>query len=155
MARRFRWVWVWVWQHGRMSGVPVVDISNPSTTSMEALDAACRSHGFFLLEGHGLDDLIDRTWADTERFFALFGVPIVTLSLPVMLAIAVVVLLSILHVHSLRIGSRVQNLLTLFKIVLVIGFIGAGKSIDEVTTLPSFSVQKSTPLISCEIHIDL
>jgi APA family basic amino acid/polyamine antiporter len=53
-------------------------------------------------------------------------VPIVTLSLPVMLAIAVVLLLSMLHVHSLRAGSRVQNLLTLFKIALIVGFIGAG-----------------------------
>ena len=64
--------------------------------------------------------------ADPHRVITLFGVPIVTLSLPVMLAIAVVVLLSILHVHSLRTGSRVQNLLTLFKIALIVGFIGAG-----------------------------
>jgi len=49
--------------------VPTVDISDPSATSMEALDAACRDHGFFLLSGHGLDDLIDRTWRQTERFF--------------------------------------------------------------------------------------
>ena len=62
----------------------------------------------------------------TERVVTLLGVPIVTLSVPVMLAIAVVVLLSILHVHSLRIGSRVQNLLTLFKIALIVGFIVAG-----------------------------
>jgi isopenicillin N synthase-like dioxygenase len=49
--------------------VPTVDISNPSATSVEALDAACRDHGFFLLSGHGLDDLIERTWRQTERFF--------------------------------------------------------------------------------------
>ena len=64
--------------------------------------------------------------ADVHRVFSLFGVPVFTFSLPVMLAMAVVLLLSILHVHSLRAGSRVQNLLTLFKIVLVIGFIGGG-----------------------------
>ncbi len=52
-----------------MAEVPFVDISNPTATSMEALDAACRSHGFFLLDGHGLDDLIARTWRETERFF--------------------------------------------------------------------------------------
>jgi APA family basic amino acid/polyamine antiporter len=56
----------------------------------------------------------------------LFGVPLLTVSVPVMLAIAVVLMLSILHVHSLRVGSRVQNLLTLFKIALVVGFIAAG-----------------------------
>jgi isopenicillin N synthase-like dioxygenase len=36
---------------------------------MESLDAACRDHGFFLISGHRLDELIDRTWRQTERFF--------------------------------------------------------------------------------------
>ncbi|HTO56247.1 MAG TPA: 2OG-Fe(II) oxygenase family protein, partial [Pseudomonadales bacterium] len=34
-----------------------------------ALDAACADHGFFLLAGHGLDDIIERTWRETTRFF--------------------------------------------------------------------------------------
>jgi len=49
--------------------VPIVDISRPTATSLDALDAACRDHGFFLLSGHGLDDLINRTWQQTARFF--------------------------------------------------------------------------------------
>ncbi len=49
--------------------VPVVDISNPSSTSMSALDDACRDHGFFLISGHGLDGLIERTWSATREFF--------------------------------------------------------------------------------------
>jgi len=52
-----------------MSLVPVVDIASPDSTSREALDAACRDHGFFLLSGHGLDGLIAHTWAETARFF--------------------------------------------------------------------------------------
>lgn len=52
-----------------MSQVPVVDITNPSETSIEELDAACRDHGFFLLSNHGLDDLIDDMWEQTEEFF--------------------------------------------------------------------------------------
>ncbi len=52
-----------------MDLVPVVDIGAPTSVSIDALDEACRDHGFFLLRGHGLDDLIDRTWADTERLF--------------------------------------------------------------------------------------
>lgn len=52
-----------------MDQVPVVDISSPTSTSRRALDDACRDHGFFLLEGHGLDDLIDRTWGWTARLF--------------------------------------------------------------------------------------
>ena len=52
-----------------MPAVPVVDISAPSATSRDALDAACCDHGFFLLTGHGLDDVIANTWVATERFF--------------------------------------------------------------------------------------
>ena len=49
--------------------VPTVDISDPTSTSLQAIDAACRDHGFFLLSGHGLDDLISQTWVQTRRFF--------------------------------------------------------------------------------------
>jgi isopenicillin N synthase-like dioxygenase len=49
--------------------VPIIDISNPSTASLAALDDACRDHGFFLLAGHGLDAVIERTWAETRAFF--------------------------------------------------------------------------------------
>lgn len=52
-----------------MAIVPVVDISDPDATSRAELDAACRDHGFFLLTGHGLDDVIDGTWEATRRFF--------------------------------------------------------------------------------------
>jgi isopenicillin N synthase-like dioxygenase len=52
-----------------MDLVPTVDIRNPSSVSLDALDTACADHGFFLLEGHGLDQLIDRTWAATTAFF--------------------------------------------------------------------------------------
>ena len=64
--------------------------------------------------------------ANSDRVVELFGVTLLTFSAPVMLAIAVVLMLSILHIHSLRIGSRIQNLLTLFKIVMVVCFIAAG-----------------------------
>ena len=49
--------------------VPTVDISDPTSTSLQAIDAACRDHGFFLLSGHGLDDLISQTWVQTRHFF--------------------------------------------------------------------------------------
>lgn len=52
-----------------MALVPTVDISRPTATSLADLDRACRDHGFFLLSGHGLDDLIDDTWRETARFF--------------------------------------------------------------------------------------
>jgi len=49
--------------------VPTVDIRNPGATSLDELDRACRQHGFFLLEGHGLDDVIADTFAAARRFF--------------------------------------------------------------------------------------
>jgi isopenicillin N synthase-like dioxygenase len=53
-----------------MDLVPTIDISRPDATRLAALDAACSDHGFFLLEGHGLDAVIEETWAETRRFFA-------------------------------------------------------------------------------------
>jgi len=52
-----------------MELVPVVDISNPGATSLAELDRACCDHGFFLLSGHGLDDVIAETFAAARRFF--------------------------------------------------------------------------------------
>ncbi len=52
-----------------MDLVPVVDIQDLRSTSLAALDVACRDHGFFLLTGHGLDDLIGQTFAAARRFF--------------------------------------------------------------------------------------
>jgi isopenicillin N synthase-like dioxygenase len=52
-----------------MDIVPVVDIRDPGATSLAELDRACRDHGFFLLSGHGLDDVIAGTFAAARRFF--------------------------------------------------------------------------------------
>lgn len=52
-----------------MELVPVVDIRHPAATSLDELDRACRTHGFFLLEGHGLDDVIADTFDAARRFF--------------------------------------------------------------------------------------
>ena len=50
--------------------VPTVDLSNPSADQLTAVDQACRDHGFFLLIGHGADELIDEMWDLTAAFFA-------------------------------------------------------------------------------------
>jgi len=49
--------------------MPVVDINDPSDDSILAVDSSCRDHGFFLIEGHGLDPFIERTWQQARRFF--------------------------------------------------------------------------------------
>ena len=53
-----------------MEYVPTIDISRPTEADLAPLDRACQDHGFFLMEGHGLDDLIQRTWDETHRFFS-------------------------------------------------------------------------------------
>lgn len=50
--------------------VPTIDVSAPLEGQLDALDAACRDHGFFLVRGHGYDDVVDRTWAAARDFFA-------------------------------------------------------------------------------------
>ncbi len=52
-----------------MDLVPVVDIRDPAATSLADLDRACRDHGFFLLEGHELDGLIEQTFRAARQFF--------------------------------------------------------------------------------------
>ena len=52
-----------------MQEVPTIDLSAPDDASLAALDRACSDHGFFLIRGHGADDLIQRTWQQTRRFF--------------------------------------------------------------------------------------
>ena len=50
--------------------VPTIDLSAPTAAELTAVDAACRDHGFFLLVGHGAEQLIADMWRNTEAFFA-------------------------------------------------------------------------------------
>jgi APA family basic amino acid/polyamine antiporter len=56
----------------------------------------------------------------------LFGLQVLNLSPSSFLAAAVIALLSLAHYHSLVLGTRVQNLLTLLKIAIILAFIGGG-----------------------------
>jgi isopenicillin N synthase-like dioxygenase len=53
-----------------MDLVPTIDIAHPGATPLRDVDRACRDHGFFLITGHGLDDLITETFEAAGRFFA-------------------------------------------------------------------------------------
>ncbi len=64
--------------------------------------------------------------APQTRVIHFAGLPVLNLSLLVVVAITVVLVLSLLHIHSVRIGGRVQNMLTVFKVILVAVFICAG-----------------------------
>ncbi len=51
-------------------GVPVIDLSGEGAG--EAIDAACREHGFFSVVGHGIDDgLFEALLGASATFFAL------------------------------------------------------------------------------------
>ena len=54
------------------------------------------------------------------------GFDIVTLSPRGMVAIGTIITFSLVHYHSLLVGSRVQNVLTLFKIGIIVVFVAAG-----------------------------
>lgn len=56
----------------------------------------------------------------------LRGVPVATVSPISLTAVAVVIVFSLLHYHSLLTGSRVQNVLTVFNFVLILFFVIAG-----------------------------
>ncbi|MBW2614709.1 MAG: amino acid permease [Deltaproteobacteria bacterium] len=58
--------------------------------------------------------------------FSILGVNIISISPLCMVAIGAIIIFSLIHYHSLRVGSRVQNVLTLFKIGIVLVFIMAG-----------------------------
>ena len=51
--------------------VPTLDLANAEATGegLAALDEACRNHGFFLLQNHGLDRAIEAMWQASEDFF--------------------------------------------------------------------------------------
>jgi isopenicillin N synthase-like dioxygenase len=54
-----------------MDKVPVIDLQqSDDPSSLAALDAACRDHGFFLLVGHGADAAIADMWRQAMALFA-------------------------------------------------------------------------------------
>jgi APA family basic amino acid/polyamine antiporter len=62
---------------------------------------------------------------------SLLGSEVLIINPITLLASAIIVIFSLLHYHSLYVGSRVQNVLTAFKVLLIMGFIGAGLWLGE------------------------
>lgn len=57
-----------------MNGVPTIDLQafragKTTPDEWRALDSACSDHGFFMLQGHGADAVIERMWSATRSFF--------------------------------------------------------------------------------------
>jgi APA family basic amino acid/polyamine antiporter len=58
--------------------------------------------------------------------FKLGDFQVMTLSPCVLVAIAVIMALSLVHYHSVLMGARIQNVLTLFKLGIIAAFVAAG-----------------------------
>jgi len=65
---------------------------------------------------------------------SLLGVSIATISAPSMVAIGAIIIFSLVHYHSLLVGSMVQNGLTIFKIGLIVVFVVAGLFLGQGST---------------------
>ena len=63
---------------------------------------------------------------DPSMTFSILGVNIISISPLCIVAIGIIIIFSLIHFHSLRVGSRVQNVLTLFKLVVIFVFIVSG-----------------------------
>jgi len=64
--------------------------------------------------------------AHPQFSLTISGITFLTVSPVNILAIASIVILSLVHYHSIKIGSRVQNTLTSFKILIIVLFITGG-----------------------------
>jgi len=86
------------------------------------------------------------------------GVTLVTLSPVTLLASGVIVAFSLVHSHSLFLGSRVQNGLTLFKVTVIMALVilglGWGRgSLAHFDAAPSFGVFFSGPFATSLVFI--
>ena len=61
-----------------------------------------------------------------ELTLGFLGVTLISLSSKGLLAIGIIIVFSLIHYHSLLMGTRVQNALTIFKVGLIVAFIVTG-----------------------------
>jgi len=78
--------------------------------------------------------------AHPQFSLTISGLTLFTVSPIKLTAILAIIILSLVHYHSLRVGSRVQNTLTSFKIVIIILFIAGGFLLGK-GSLSHFSVE--------------
>ena len=70
----------------------------------------------------------------SEFTIRLLGVNILTISPITILAVAIITIFSLIHYHSLFLGTRVQNGLTVFKIGFILVFVVGGLSLGHGST---------------------
>jgi basic amino acid/polyamine antiporter, APA family len=87
--------------------------------------------------------------------FSCFGVAVATLSPLNFAAMGVIVLFSVVHYSGLHFGARVQNALILFKIALVVCFIGTGFFMGSGSFSQLFDSAPATPLSAEKFAVSL
>lgn len=85
----------------------------------------------------------------------LLGLAVVKISPMTMLALSVIVIFSFVHYHSVSLGTRVQNGLTVFKITLIVVFIAAGLWIGHGSTEHLFDVFDTGAIFRKEFAVSL
>ncbi|MEW6387989.1 MAG: amino acid permease [Thermodesulfobacteriota bacterium] len=78
--------------------------------------AAAMAFAVYFLVGAGIPPDLGFTWK-------IQGLTLLTLSPVTLLASGVILAFAFIHRHSLSLGSRVQNVLTLFKVALILAFV--------------------------------
>lgn len=84
----------------------------------------------------------------------LGGINLISLSPLSLTAVAVIVVFSLIHYHSLQVGRNVQNVLTVFKIALVVAFIGGGLLFGQGSTT-NFTPAAAAPLTAEKFAVAL
>jgi APA family basic amino acid/polyamine antiporter len=85
----------------------------------------------------------------------LLGLDVVKISPMTMLALSVIVIFSFVHYHSVSLGTRVQNGLTVFKITLIVVFIAAGLWIGHGSAEHLFDVFDTGSIFRKEFAVSL
>jgi len=62
---------------------------------------------------------------------SLLGIPLISFSLPIALAVSIIALLSFIHYCGVAFGTTIQNVLTLFKIGVIIVFIASALIVGQ------------------------
>ena len=87
--------------------------------------------------------------------FSLFSTHVFTISLLGLVAIGTICVFSTIHCFGLLLGSRVQNVLTLFKIVLIVAFVGMGLLFGQGSTSSLSEPLKISVLLQDKFAVSL
>lgn len=93
--------------------------------------------------------------SDSVLTIPLMGIDVITVSSKSFVAVSIVILFSIIHSHSIKTGSWFQNILTLFKVGIVVFFITAGFLSENGSSAHFLQDTKTTPGLGEKFAVSL